>query len=143
MNGKGRKMDGYKKVLIIQVEDPEKKLSDTSVQEAEKILKKAKIDYMYVKVPGVLDIAPTIHYAIRAMELKTTDIRFIGYVAVGVARSSFEADESLKSIFGLAREFSIALGTTIGRPGGKKTLSGKTAADDCLHMMGVKKQVGL
>ena len=77
-------MNDQRKVLIIEA----KKVPDISekiLKETVKELENQAVEYKHIVVPDITEIAPTIRYAIRSMEMKTSEVRFIGYVVVGCA----------------------------------------------------------
>jgi len=134
-------------------------IADNLVKGAVQALTAHGAGYKRIIVPGVLEIPAVIRYAIRAMELRATDTRFAGYVTLGCAIKG-ETDhyehvctQAMTGVQDLALKYSVAIGNGIltcrtreqamerARVDGKN-LGGK-AAEACLRMIDIKREMGL
>lgn len=115
--------------------------------------------YKRVIVPGIFEIPAAIRYAIRAMELRATDERYGGYIAIGCAlrgetdhydnicRSTFQALQDLSI------QYTLALGNGIltchdedqalERASVEGRNFGGQAARACLRMIEIKRELSL
>lgn len=111
-------MAGGPRILIVEArfyEDISDHLAKGAVQE----LTQAGAGYKRVFVPGIYEIPAVIRFAIRAMELRATDDRFAGYLALGCAIRG-ETDhydhicrETNWGLQHLALSYSLALGNGV------------------------------
>lgn len=115
--------------------------------------------YKRIIVPGVLEVPAVIRFALRAMELRATEVRFAGYVAIGcVVRGETDhydhvCREGIGGLYDLAHQYSLAVGNGIltvnnreqalerADPGRRN--AGGRAASACLRMIDVKREFGL
>ena len=115
--------------------------------------------YKRVIVPGILEIPAAVRFAVRAMELRATDMRYAGYVVLGCALHG-ETDHyehvcrgAMDGLQRLSLDYSLALGNGIltchNREQAmerarvdRKNLGGK-AARACLRMIDIKRELGL
>ena len=144
------------RVLIIEA-PYYKHIVDHLVHGAVKELEKNGHGYKRIQVPGALEIPAAIRFAIRAMELRATDARYGGYIALGcVIRGQtdhydYVCEHSIGGLQRLALEYSLAMGVGILTcPNEELALErasqqdkGKWAAHACIEMMKLKKDMGL
>jgi len=146
------------RILIVEARFYED-VSDLLVKGAVSELAAKGAGYKRIIVPGIAEIPSAIRFAIRAMELRATDERFAGYMALGCAiRGQTDHYEHVcnTAMGGLQRltlDFSLALGNGIitaptkelalnrADPNGRNM--GAMAARAALRMMAVKKELGL
>lgn len=151
-------MAGGPRILIVEARFYED-IADHLVKGAVQELTAQGAGYKRVIVPGILEIPAVIRFAIRAMELRATDVRYAGYVVLGCAIKG-ETDhyehvcrESMHGVQSLALDYSLAIGNGIltcqtrhqalerARVDGKNF--GGKAAKACLRMINIKREVGL
>jgi 6,7-dimethyl-8-ribityllumazine synthase len=85
-------MAGGPRILIVEARFYED-IADHLVKGAVQELTAQGAGYKRVIVPGVLEIPAVIRFAIRAMELRATDMRFAGYIVLGCAiRGDWQRD---------------------------------------------------
>jgi 6,7-dimethyl-8-ribityllumazine synthase len=151
-------MAGGPRILIVEARFYED-IADHLVKGAVQELTAQGAGYKRVIVPGVLEIPAVIRFAIRAMELRATDMRFAGYIVLGCAirgetdHYDHVARESMRGLQDLALDYSLAIGNGILTVGNRdqamararvdqKNLGGK-AAKACLRMIDIKRELGL
>jgi 6,7-dimethyl-8-ribityllumazine synthase len=134
-------------------------ITDGLVKGAVRELTAQGAGYKRVIVPGILEIPAAIRYAIRAMELRATDERFGGYIALGCAIKG-ETDhydhvcrEAIAGVQKLALDYTLALGNGIltvrnrqqamERCAPEKRNFGGQAARACLRMIELKRELSL
>ena len=135
-------------------------LADEMLRGAERALKRAGATYEIFSVPGAFEIPAAVHQAIRAMEFNPERRRFDGYVALGcvirgeTTHYDYVCQESARGLMDLATRYALAMGYGILTcendeqawarasvdQGGDK---GGSAANACLHMIGIKNRLGL
>ncbi len=151
-------MAGGPRILIVEARVYDD-ITDSLVRGAVQTLTAEGAGFKRVLVPGLLETLPVIRYAIRAMELRATDNRFAGYVVLGCAiNGDLDGSENLyrvclQGMKDLALQYSLAIGNGLihcttqsqamdfadpdsGNAGGR-------AAQACLRMMQVKRELGL
>ncbi len=151
-------MAGGPRILIVEARFYED-IADHLVKGAVQELTAQGAGYKRVIVPGVLEIPAVIRFAIRAMELRATDTRFSGYLALGcVIRGEtnhydWVCKGAMDGLQKLALDYSLAVGNGVltvedreqamarARVDGKN-LGGK-AAKACLRMIDIKRELGL
>lgn len=134
-------------------------ITDQLVMGAVQALQDAGAGFKRIQVPGILEIPSVIRFAVRAMELRATDYRFGGYVVLGCAirgkTDHYEhvCREAIQGVSRLVLDYSVAVGNGIltchnweqamsrARPDGLNL--GGRAAEACLRMIAVKKELGL
>jgi len=134
-------------------------ITDELVRGAVEALARQGAGYKRIIVPGVLEIPAVIRFAIRSMELRATDHRFAGYIALGCAIKG-ETDhydhvctQTMNGIQDLTLQYSLAVGNgvltcpshelALTRARVDKGNHGGRAADAALRMIAVKKELGL
>ena len=134
-------------------------ITDHLVKGAVGALSAAGIGYKRVIVPGIFEIPAAIRFAIRAMELRSSDERFGGYIALGCAIKG-ETDhydhicrEVMAALQRLAVDSTLALGNGVLTvhnyeqamercPADKGDFGGQ-AARACLRMIDIKRELSL
>ena len=146
------------KILIVESRFYEE-ITDNLLKGALKELDAAGMEYRRMIVPGILEIPAGIRYAIKAMEFKTTDERYAGYITLGCAILG-ETDhyhhvsrEAMGGIQSLVLQHALALGNGIltvhnrdqamERCRVEKRNFGGQAARACLRMMELKREISL
>lgn len=146
------------KILIVESRYYED-ITDHLVKGAVRELTAVGAGYKRVIVPGILEIPAAIRFAIRAMEMRATDERYGGYIALGCAIKG-ETDNydhiSAQAFSGLqtmALQYSLALGNGIltvhdkaqamERCMPERRNFGGQAAKTCLRMIEIKQDFGL
>ena len=146
------------KVLIIESRFYEE-ISDNLVKGAVRELTAVGAGYKRIIVPGILEIPAAVRFAIRAMEMRATDERYSGYIALGCAIQG-ETDhyehvcrEAFSGLQRLALDYSLALGNGILTVRNKAQAMerclperrnfGGQAARACLRMIDIKKELSL
>jgi 6,7-dimethyl-8-ribityllumazine synthase len=146
------------RILIVEQRTYED-ITDSLVKGAVRELTAAGAGYKRIIVPGLLEIPAVIRYAVRAMEMRATDERYGGFVALGCAIDS-EDDNSrhiCREVFAglqsLTLAYTLALGCGIitvdtraqandrCMPDGRNV--GGQAALTCLRLVDIKKDLGL
>lgn len=145
-------------ILIVESRFYEE-ITDNLLKGAVKELQAVGAGYKRLIVPGILEIPAAVRYAIRAMELRATDERYAGYIALGCAIKG-ETDhyhhvcrESMSGLQSLAIEYSLALGTGILTVHNRQQAMerclvdrrnfGGQAARACLRMIEIKRELSL
>jgi 6,7-dimethyl-8-ribityllumazine synthase len=146
------------RILIIESRFYED-ITDNLVKGAVRELTAVGAGYKRVIVPGILEIPAAVRFAIRAMEMRATDERYSGYVALGCAVKG-ETDhydhvcrEAFSGLQDLALQYTLALGNGIltvhnkaqamERAMPERRNFGGQAARACLRMIDIKKDLGL
>lgn len=146
------------RILIVEARFYDE-LADQLVKGAVQELTARGAGYKRVIVPGILEIPAVIRFAIRAMELRATDMRYAGYVVLGCAikgeTDHYEhvCNEAMRGVQQLALDYSLAIGNgiltcqtwdqAVARSRvDEKNLGGKAAAA-CMRMIEIKKELGL
>jgi 6,7-dimethyl-8-ribityllumazine synthase len=146
------------RVLIVESRFYEE-ITDGLVKGAVRELTNAGIGYKRVIVPGILEIPAAVRFAIRAMELRATDERYTGYIALGCAIRG-ETDhydhvcrEAMAGLQQLVLQYTLAVGNGILTVHNRQQAMerclperrnfGGQAARACLRMIEIKKDVGL
>ena len=134
-------------------------ITDNLVKGAVRELAAAGAGYKRVIVPGILEIPAAVRFAIRAMEMRATDERYSGFVALGCAIKG-ETDhydqvcrEAFRGLQDLALQYTLALGNGILTVRNKAQAMercmperrdfGGQAARACLRMIEIKRDMGL
>jgi len=146
------------KILIVESRFYED-ITDNLVKGAVRELTTVGAGYKRVIVPGILEIPAAIRFAIRAMEMRATDERFSGYIALGCAikGETDHYDHVSTQAFGglqtMALQYSLALGNGILTVHNKAQAMercmperrnfGGQAAKACLRMIEIKQDFGL
>jgi len=151
-------MSGGTRVLIVEARFYDD-ITDELVRGAVEALSRHGAGYRRIIVPGILEIPAVIRYAVRAMELRATEIRFAGYVVLGCAikgeTSHYEhvCTQAMSGVQQVTLQYTLAVGNGIltcptyelamerakvsgGNHGGR-------AAEAALRMIAVKKELGL
>jgi 6,7-dimethyl-8-ribityllumazine synthase len=146
------------RILIIESRFYED-ITDNLVKGAVRELNAVGAGYKRIIVPGILEIPAAVRFAIRAMEMRATDERYSGYVALGCAIRG-ETDhydhvcrEAFAGLQDLAVQYTLALGNGIltvhnkaqamERCSPERRNFGGQAARTCLRMLDIKKEMGL
>jgi 6,7-dimethyl-8-ribityllumazine synthase len=134
-------------------------ITDSLVKGAVRELTAVGAGYKRVIVPGILEIPAAVRFAIRAMELRATDERFAGYIALGCAIRG-ETDHydhvcraAVDGLQQLVLQHSLALGNGILTVHNRQQAMerclverrnfGGQAARACLRMLDIKEELGL
>lgn len=134
-------------------------ISDHLVKGAVRALTTVGAGYKRVIVPGILEIPAAVRFAIRAMEMRATDERYSGYIALGCAIKG-ETDhydhvcrEAFSGLQDMVLQYTLALGNgiltvhnkaqAIERASPERRDFGGQAARACLRMIDIKKDLGL
>lgn len=134
-------------------------ITDNLVKGAVRELTAVGAGYKRMIVPGILEIPAAIRYAIRAMELRATDERYAGYIALGCAIRG-ETDhyghvcrEAMRGVQDLALQYTLAVGNGIltthnhqqalERAMPERRNFGGQAARACLRMIELKRELSL
>ncbi|MBF0307456.1 MAG: 6,7-dimethyl-8-ribityllumazine synthase [Alphaproteobacteria bacterium] len=146
------------KILIVEARIHDD-VTDALVKGAIKELAAAGVGFKRVIVPGIFEIPAVIRYAIRSMELRATDDRYAGYVALGCAVSGETVgydhicSQALGGLQTLVLQYTLALGTGIllvdthqdalewAQP--ERGNAGGEAAKACLRMIQCKRELHL
>ncbi|OIQ93111.1 6,7-dimethyl-8-ribityllumazine synthase 1 [mine drainage metagenome] len=150
-------MNGMR-VLIVESRFYEE-ITDGLVKGAVKELSAQGVGYKRLIVPGILEIPAAVRYAVRAMELRATDERYAGYIALGCAiRGETDHYEhvcrlAMDGLQTLTLDFSLAVGNGIltvhNRPQAmerclpERRNFGGQAARACLRMIDIKRELSL
>ncbi len=151
-------MSGGPRLLIVEARFYDA-ITDELVRGAVDALTRHGAGYKRVIVPGILEIPAVIRFAVRAMELRATDMRFAGYIALGCAIKG-ETDhyehvctQSMNGVQKMALQYSLAIGNGIltcpteelamSRARVSEGNHGGRAAEAALRMIAVKKELGL
>lgn len=134
-------------------------IADNLVKGAVNELTAVGAGYKRLFVPGLLEIPEAIRFIIRSMELRATDERYSGYIALGCAirgetdRYEHSCRQSIEGLHGLALEFTLAVGdgiVTAENRAQAQELSapdrknfGGQAARACLRMIEIKRELSL
>ena len=146
------------RILIVESRFYEE-ITDGLVKGAVKELAAQGVGYKRLIVPGILEIPAAIRYAIRAMELRATDERYSGYIALGCAIKG-ETDhydhisrEAMSGLQQMTLEYTLAVGNGIltvhnraqamERCLPERRNFGGQAARACLRMIEIKKELSL
>lgn len=140
-------------VLIVQASYYDD-VSEHLHQGAVKVLERAGVTFETIDVPGSLEIATAITYAVKSLDFDAMRRRFDGYVALGCIlkgetdHSAIIGQESCRSLQEVAQRYSLAVGYGIltcntreqallrAKPDGFDR--GGAAADACLRMIELK-----
>jgi 6,7-dimethyl-8-ribityllumazine synthase len=134
-------------------------ISDGLDRGAVAAIEAAGAQYRRLVVPGILEIPAAVRYAVQAMENRSIDERFDGFVALGCAIRG-ETDhydhvchEAYRGLEDLSLQYSLALGNGIltvhneahalERALPERRNFGGQAARAALRMIEVKKELGL
>ncbi|HXP97173.1 MAG TPA: 6,7-dimethyl-8-ribityllumazine synthase [Telmatospirillum sp.] len=134
-------------------------ITDNLVKGVVKELAAVGAGYKRLIVPGILEIPAAIRFAIRAMELRATDERYSGYIALGCAIKG-ETDhyehvsrEAIGGVQKLALDYTLAVGNGIltvhnraqamERCSPERRNFGGQAARACLRMIEIKRELSL
>jgi 6,7-dimethyl-8-ribityllumazine synthase len=134
-------------------------ITDNLVKGAVKELVAVGAGYKRLIVPGILEIPAAIRFAIRAMELRATDERYAGYVALGCAIRG-ETDhyehvcrQAMEGLQRLVLDYTLAVGNGIltvqnrqqamERCMPERRNFGGQAARTCLRMVEIKRELSL
>ncbi|MCW8835316.1 MAG: 6,7-dimethyl-8-ribityllumazine synthase [Rhodospirillales bacterium] len=135
-------------------------IADELMKGALGVLEAAGVAYQRIEVPGVFEIPAAIRFAIRSMELRAASRRFPGFISLGcvirgeTSHYDYVAGEASRALMDLSVNYSIAHGFGVltcenydqawarADVTGKKNVGGR-AAEACLQMMDVKKQLHL
>ncbi len=150
-------MNGMR-VLIVESRFYEE-ITDGLVKGAVKELSAQGVGYKRLIVPGILEIPAAVRYAVRAMELRATDERYAGYLALGCAiRGETDHYEhvcrlAMDGLQSLTLEFSLAVGNGILTVHNRQQAMerclperrnfGGQAARACLRMIDIKRELSL
>lgn len=146
------------KILIVESRFYEE-ITDNLLKGAIKELQAAGAGYKRLIVPGILEIPAGVRYAIRQMELRATDERYAGFIALGCAiRGETDhyhhvAREAMNGLQNLVLEHTLALGNGILTVHNREQAMercmverrnfGGQAARACLRMIDLKRELSL
>lgn len=140
-------------VLIVQASYYDE-VSELLHQGAVKVLERAGVSYETIDVPGVLEIATAMVYAVKSLDFDPVRRRFDGYIALGCIlkgetnHNIVIGHESLRSLQEVTLRYALATGYGIltcdtreqaikrAQPDGFDR--GGAAADACLRMIELK-----
>lgn len=151
-------MSAGPRILIVEARFHDD-VADELVRGAVETLTRLGAGYKRIIVPGILEIPAVIRYAVRAMELRATDLKFSGYVVLGCAIKG-ETDhyehvctQAMNGVQQLALQYSLAIGNGILTcPNHALAMSrarvgednyGGRAAEAAMRMIAVKQELGL
>ena len=134
-------------------------ITDNLVKGAVRELTAVGAGYKRVIVPGIFEVPAAIRYALRAMELRATEERYTGYIALGCAIKG-ETDhyehicrETTAALQNLAITFTLAMGNgiltvhnraqAVERSSPERRNFGGQAARACLRMIELKRELNL
>ncbi len=136
-----------KQILIVKEVSP---VSAALTAGALSVLDSRDIATKVVEVPNISQIPAVVRFAVRTMELRTGEDKFSGYVLLGAAPSVQEPFAAvimrtlLHGIQKLKMDYCLAIGKGFMLPGeadaGK---AGAEAAEECLRMLDIKRELGL
>jgi 6,7-dimethyl-8-ribityllumazine synthase len=146
------------RVLIVESRFYEE-ITDNLVKGAVRELTAVGMGYKRLIVPGILEIPGAVRFAIRSMELRATDERYVGYIALGCAIKG-ETDhydhvsrEAMSGLQNLVLQYTLALGNGIltvhnrqhamERAMPERRNFGGQAARACLRMIEIKRELSL
>ena len=146
------------RILIVESRFYEE-ITDNLVKGAVKELAAVGAGYKRVIVPGILELPAAVRFAIRSMELRATDERYAGYIALGCAIKG-ETDhydhvcrEAMAGLQNMALQYTLALGNGIltvrnraqamERSSPERRNFGGQAARACLRMIEIKRELSL
>lgn len=146
------------RILIVESRFYEE-ITDNLVKGVVRELTAVGAGYKRLIVPGILEIPAAIRFAIRSMELRATDERYAGYVALGCAIKG-ETDhydhvsrEAFSGIQDLALQYTLAVGNGILTVRNRQQAMerclperrnfGGQAARACLRMIEIKRELSL
>lgn len=146
------------RILIVESRFYEE-ITDNLVKGVVKELAAVGAGYKRLIVPGILEIPAAIRFAIRSMELRATDERYSGYIALGCAIKG-ETDhydhvcrEAMAGVQKLALDYTLAVGNGIltvrnrqqamERAVPERRNFGGQAARACLRMVDIKRELSL
>lgn len=147
-----------RQILIIDSES-NKEITERLVQGAVQALEEEGLQYRRITVPSLLEIPIILRYAIRSMEIHSTDISYAGYVVIGSILGEDNAfkkeifHEAMKHIQNISVQFSLALGNGLmyadyyekameAADINGENCGGK-AAERCMKMLKIKNNMGL
>ncbi|MCP4394218.1 MAG: 6,7-dimethyl-8-ribityllumazine synthase [Alphaproteobacteria bacterium] len=147
-----------KQILIIDSESYNE-ITERLVQGAVQVLEEEGLQYRRITVPSMLEIPIILRYAIRSMEIHSTDISYAGYIVIGSILGEDNAfkkeifHEAMKHIQNISVKFSLALGNgLIYADYHERAMEiadinsdneGGMAAKRCLKMLKIKNNMGL
>ena len=134
-------------------------ITDNLVKGAVRALTGVGAGYKRIIVPGILEVPAAVAFAVRAMEMRATDERYDGFVALGCAikgdtdHYDHVCREAMDGLTRLTLENSLALGNGIltvrdeaqamERCMPDRRDFGGQAARACLRMIEIKRELGL
>ena len=134
-------------------------IADDMVEGATAVLDQAGVGHERMTVPGVFEVPAAVRFAIRAMETHSAKRNYAGFIALGaVIRGETDhydhiCRESSRALMDISIHQSVALGFGIltcenmeqaeTRAGVTRGNKGADAAEACLRMMELKKELRL
>jgi len=134
-------------------------IADALYEGAAQVLDKAGVQYERLSVPGAFEVPQAIRFAIRSMEIGSAMSRYAGFIALGcvirgeTTHYDYVCEETTRALMDIPMKYSVALGYGIitcenseqawDRADVTKKNKGATAAEACLRMMEIKKQLRL
>jgi 6,7-dimethyl-8-ribityllumazine synthase len=136
-----------KQILIVKEAAP---VSEALIAGALSVLDSHDIASKVVEVPNISQIPAVVRFAVRTMELRTGEDKFSGYVLLGASPAVQEpfAAVAMRTLFHgiqkLKMDYCLAIGQGVMFP--EDTDAGKVgaeAAEECLRMLDIKRELGL
>lgn len=146
------------RILIVESRAHDE-IADYLVKGAIQELATAGAGFKRLVVPTILEIPAVIRFTLRSMEMRSTDERYAGYIALGCAiRGETDyydhvAREAMRGLQDLVLQYSLAVGNGIltvhnrqqamERCVPERRNFGGQAARACLRMIEIKRELGL
>jgi hypothetical protein len=146
-------MNENRRVLIIKT--GEKDVLDNAAKSVADVLEKEDIMTKEVFVPAFINSGTAIRAAIRSMELKSSDTRYIGYIVLAYVTSKeagqfrvtkdYIIEQGIRSVEKISAHYSLAHGIAVFMEDEKNINEERAnnAGEDCLEMLKMKKYIGL
>lgn len=136
-----------KQILIVNAAAP---VSEALAAGALSVLDSRDIASKIIEVPNISQVPAVVRFAVRTMELRTGEDKFSGYVLLGAAPAVQDPFASvvmrtlLHGIQKLKMDYCLAIGKGIMLPGDTDAGQvGVNAAEECLRMLDIKRELGL
>lgn len=129
-------------------------IADLLLQGATAMLQQAGATYDIHTVPGSLEIAPAMNYAVKSLNFDALRKRYAGYIALGCVlkgstrHDEIVGDESARNLYALALQHTLAVGNGIltcethgqamERADPARLDRGGAAAEACLRLIELK-----
>ena len=138
-----------KQFLIIN-EPNYKEITEVLTHRAEVYLKSKGFDTVVMTAPDISEIPTVLRYLIKSAELRVSDFRYQGYVALGCKEfGSDDTRDIMNSLNSLKMQYSLALGVGIIAPKDMKhgvewaASEATNAAERAVQLLDVKRGLGL